>query len=184
MKLRFLMGIARKIAETNAIIEFPQVKETLGELAAKVGLIEGLVKGMEASGERYGEIYLPDRRLLCSAQVFSQELYPEIVLAIRRLAGGGVIMLPSSFKDFDVPEIADVIGKTQRSPVLDSEDWVKFFKLAWDALGSEFGSRHIQYEMFYSGPSFVTHGHAFRYYDWDECSAMVDNLMASYERPE
>lgn len=184
VKLRFLVGIARKIAETNAIIEFPQVKETLGELAAKVGVIEGLVKGMEASGERYGDYYLPDRRLLCSTQVLSQELYPEIVMTIRRLAGGGVIMLPSSFRDFDVPEIAEVIAKTQKSPVLDSEDRVKLFKLAWDALGSEFGSRHLQYEMFYSGPTHVTRGHAFRNYDWDECTGMVDRLMASYERPK
>ena len=184
VKLRFLLGIARKIAEINAIIDFAQVRETLGELAAKVGVIEGLVKGMEASGEQYGEYYLPDRRLLCSTQVLSQELYPEIVLIIRRLAGGGVIMLPSSFKDFEVPEIADVIGKTQQSTVLDSEERVKFFKLAWDALGSEFGSRHLQYEMFYSGPSFVTRGHAFRNYDWDECTGMVDKLMASYGRPK
>ena len=184
VKLRFLIGIARKIAETNAIIDFPQVKETLGELAGKVGVIEGLVKGMEASGERYGDYYLPDRRLLCSTQVLSQELYPEIVLTIRRLAGGGVIMLPSSFKDFEVPEIADIIGRTQKSPVLDSENKVKLFKLAWDALGSEFGSRHLQYEMFYSGPSHVIRGHAFRNYDWDECTGMVDELMASYERPK
>lgn len=91
-------------------------------------------------------------------------------------------MLPSSQKDFDVPEIADVIGKTQMSTLLDAEDRVKLFKLAWDALGSEFGSRHLQYEMFYAGPTFVTRGHAFRNYDWDECTDMVDNLMSSYGR--
>ena len=184
VKLRFLLGIARKIAETNAIIDFPQVKETLGELAGKVGVIEGLVKGMEASGERYGDYYLPDPRLLCSTQVLSQELYPEIVLMIRRLAGGGVITLPSSFKDFEVPEIADIIGKTQKSPVLDSEEKVKLFKLAWDALGSEFGSRHLQYEMFYQGPTHVVRGQAFENYDWGACTSMVEELMASYDRPK
>ncbi len=93
-------------------------------------------------------------------------------------------MLPSSFNDFEVAEIADVIGKTLKSPVLDSEDRVKLFKLAWDALGSEFGSRHLQYEMFYSGPAHVVRGHAFRNYDWGECTRMVDELMASYERPK
>lgn len=184
VKLRFLLGIAHKIAQTNAIIDFPQVKETLGELAGKVGVIEGLVKGMEASGERYGDYYLPDPRLLCSTQVLSQELYPEIVLMIRRLAGGGIIMLPSSFKDFEVPEIADVISKTQKSPAVDSEGKVKLFKLAWDALGSEFGSRHLQYEMFYSGPTHVVRGQAFQNYDWEECTAMVEELMASYDRPK
>ena len=37
---------------------------------------------------------------------------------------------------------------------------MKFFKLAWDAVGSEFASRHVQYEMFYAGASFVTRGHS------------------------
>ena len=41
-----------------------------------------------------------------------------------------------------------------------SENRVKFFKLAWDAVGSEFASRHTQYEMFYAGASFVTKAQA------------------------
>ena len=39
-------------------------------------------------------------------------------------------------------------------------------KAAWDAIGSEFGSRHTQYEMFYAGANFVTTGHSFRTFDW------------------
>jgi len=60
-------------------------------------------------------------------------------------------MLPSSERDFADPELARIIGKTQRSPIAEPEDRVKFLKLAWDAIGSEFGSRHTQYEMFYAG---------------------------------
>lgn len=180
VKLRFLLGLARRIAEANGIIAYPQVRETLGHLAAQVGMIEGLVKGMEAGGEAYHGYFVPDRRLLCSAQVLSQQLYPDVVMAIRKLAGGGVIMLPSSHRDFANPEIADLIGRTQKSPVLEPVERVKLFKLAWDALGSEFGSRHLQYEMFYSGPTVVTCGHAFRNYDWDNVTGMVDGFMAGY----
>ena len=54
------------------------------------------------------------------------------------------------------------------------QERVKFFKLAWDALGSEFASRHVQYEMFYAGASFVTRGHAYRTFDWATCKGMVD----------
>ena len=45
---------------------------------------------------------------------------------------------------------------------------MKFLKAAWDAIGSEFGSRHTQYEMFYAGAQFVTAGHSFRTYGWKE----------------
>jgi 4-hydroxyphenylacetate 3-monooxygenase len=60
-------------------------------------------------------------------------------------------------------------------------DKVKFLKAAWDAIGSEFGSRHTQYEMFYAGARFVTTGHSYRTFDWDGASAMIDALLAGYD---
>jgi 4-hydroxyphenylacetate 3-monooxygenase len=98
--------------------------------------------------------------------VLTQQLYPEVIKALRELAGGGLIMLPSSIADFADETLRDLIGKTQRSPTTSSEGRVKFFKLAWDTIGSEFASRHTQYEMFYAGANFVTKGHSFRTFDW------------------
>lgn len=180
VKMRFLVGIARRVAETNGIIEFPQVRETLGRLAAECAMVDALINAMEVKGSQRGEYFIPDRHTLYSAQVLTQNLYPEVVTAIRELAGGGMIMLPSSVKDFAVPELRELIGKTQQSPTTSSDGRVKFFKLAWDAVGSEFASRHTQYEMFYAGASFVTKGHSFRTFDWDRCTAMVDRMLDSY----
>ena len=92
-----------------------------------------------------------------------------------------MIMLPSSVKDFGNPELASLIGKTQQSPAASAVDKVKFYKLAWDAVGSEFASRHTQYEMFFAGASFVTKGHAFRTYDWKNAAALLDKMLSSYE---
>ena len=58
---------------------------------------------------------------------------------------------------------------------------MKFLKAAWDAIGSEFGSRHTQYEMFYAGARFVTTGHSYRTFDWDGANGMVDSLMSTYD---
>jgi 4-hydroxyphenylacetate 3-monooxygenase len=184
VKLRFLLGLARKIAETNNIINYPQVRETLGHVAAKVENIDALVIAMEASGEYFHGYYVPNRSILCTAQVIAQTTYPEVAEAIRILSGGGLIMVPSSFADFETPETNAIIHKTQRSRVLSSEDRVKLMKLTWDAIGSEFGSRHLQYEMFYSGPTFVTRGNAFRFYDWDAVTGFVEEFMGSYGLPE
>ena len=184
VKLRFMLGLARKIAETNNIINYPQVRETLGLLAAKVSNIEALVIAMELKGESFQEYYVPDRALLCTAQVIAQTTYPEVAEAIRSLSGGGMIMVPSSYADFATPETNAIIHKTQRSTVATSEERVKLMKLAWDAVGSEFGSRHLQYEMFYSGAPFVTRGNAFRFFDWDGVKGAVDQFMGSYGLPE
>ena len=94
-----------------------------------------------------------------------------------------MIMVPSSVRDFDGGEIEGLIRAAQRSPATDSEGRVKLMKLAWDAVGSEFGSRHLQYEMFYSGAPFVTRGNSYRFHDWSGPKAMVDGLLASYDLP-
>ena len=183
VKLRFLLGLARKIAEVNGIVKFPQVVETLGLLAAQVTMVEGLVSGMEAAGTQYGEYFVPNKRMLYSGLVLTQQLYPHIMTTLRELAGGGMIMLPSSVADFTNAAIAPYISKTQLSPAVSSTERVKIFKLAWDAVGSEFASRHTQYEMFYASATFVTRGHAFRTCDWDAATGLVDRLLASYDLP-
>ncbi len=181
VKLRFLLGIARKIAETNGTIGIPSVRETLGKLAAQAAMVEGMLYGIEAGGEMRGAYFVPSRHLLYAALCMTQTLYKDFVHDVRELAGGGLIMLPSSVEDFANPDISPYIHKTQKSPATDPEGRVKFFKLAWDALGSEFASRHAQYEMFYVGASFVTRGHMFRTYPWDDALTMIEDFMASYD---
>jgi 4-hydroxyphenylacetate 3-monooxygenase len=180
VKMRFLTGIAKRIAETNGVIGFPQVKETLGQLVAENSMVDALVHAMETKGYQYGHYFVPDRNTLYAAQVLTQQLYNKVLTTLRDLAGGGMIMLPSSVADFANPELSKLIGKTQQSPVASSEERVKFFKLAWDAVGSEFASRHAQYEMFYAGATFVTKGHTFRTFDWDRCTGLVDRMLDSY----
>ena len=184
VKMRFLLGMARKIAETNGIIGFPPVVEILGQMAAEVSMVEGLVEAMEASGTQRGEYFVPNPQRLYAANVLTQQLYPKFIQSIRELSGGGMIMVPSSVQDFSNEEILGIINKTQQSPTTNSEGRVKLFKLAWDAVGSEFGSRHLQYEMFYSGANMVTRGHSYRNYNWQRALGMVDQFMASYDLPK
>ncbi len=181
VKLKFLAGIAHRTAEMNGVTQFPQVREMLGQLAAEIGMVDALIVAMEAKGQQAGPYFIPDRHTLYSAQVLTQQLYSHIVNTLRELAGGGMIMLPSSIADFANPDIAALIEKTQQSPKANSHDRVKFYKLAWDAVGSEFGSRHQQYEMFYAGATFVTKGHSYRTYDWAAADNLVQRMLDSYD---
>ena len=139
-----------------------------------------MVKGMEAGGVSYAGYFVPDRRLLYATQLLSQQFYPQLVHHVRDLGGASMIMMPPSVADFGNPETASFINRTQRSPVAEPKDKVKLFKLAWDAVGSEFASRHTQYEMFYAGATFVTKNHSYRTYDWDSSKDLVDRMLDSY----
>jgi 4-hydroxyphenylacetate 3-monooxygenase len=181
VKLRFLTGIAHRITEVNGTTAIPSVRETLGHLAAEAGMVDALVAAMEVKGKQYGRYFVPDRHTLYSAATLTQKLYGKVLDTLRELAGGGMIMLPSSVDDFRDPEVAALIGKTQQSPAASAVEKVKFYKLAWDAVGSEFASRHAQYEMFYSGASFVTTGHSYRTYDWAAAARLLDTMLGSYD---
>jgi 4-hydroxyphenylacetate 3-monooxygenase len=181
VKIKFLVGLAHRITEAIGTTSMPSIREQLGFLAANVSMVDAMMAGMEAEGSMRGEYWVPNRHYMYSAQVLTQDLYPRLMNALRDLAGGALIMLPSSIGDFADPELKRIIGLTQRSATMAPEDKVKFLKAAWDAIGSEFGSRHTQYEMFYAGARFVTTGHSYRTFDWDGANGMVDHLMGSYD---
>ena len=183
VKLRFLLAVARRIAETIGTIDMPPVRDALGKLSSQASVVRAMMYGMEAAGAMRGPYFVPDRHLVYAAQVHTQELYGQIVAALRELAGGSLIMLPSSVKDYADPELARIIRKVQVSPAMGADERVRFLKLAWDAVGSEFASRHSQYEMFYAGAQFVTRGHAFRTTDWAGAAALLDDVMARTSPP-
>jgi 4-hydroxyphenylacetate 3-monooxygenase len=182
VKLKFMLGVARRIAETIGTISIPSVVETLGWMASEVSVVEGMLHGMESNGVQRGQYFSPRPSQLYAAQIYTQDLYPRFVHEIRELAGGSLIMLPSSEADFDNPALAKVIDKTQISSRAGetAQDRVKFLKLAWDILGSEYAGRHTQYEMFYAGARFVTCGHSFRTFGWDECNDLLESALSSY----
>ena len=184
VKLKFLVGLAHQVTEAIGTTNMPQVREQLGSLAASAGMVEAMLAGMEASGGMRGEFYVPDRHQLYAAHAVTQELYPRLINLIRDLAGGALIMLPSSFRDWANPELVPILHRTQRSPNFSSQDKVKLLKAAWDAIGSEFASRHTQYEMFYAGARFVTTGHSYRTFNWSAARGMVDQLMSTYDLDE
>ena len=180
VKLKFLLAVARRIAETIGTIGMAPVREQLGRMAAQAATVEGLLYGMESAGAEAGGYFLPDAGMLYAAQVHTQALYPRFIEEIRSLAGGGLIMLPSSEADLENAEVARILESVQVS-ARDGEgarERMALMKLAWDAVGSEFAGRHTQYEMFYAGAGFVTAAHCFGRYDWTDGERILGRLLA------
>ena len=83
----------------------------------------------------------------------------------------------------DDPDLARQFATFWQTPQADAVTRMKLFKLAWDMVGSEFAGRHLQYEKFYAGASFIIRNHSYRETDWDEFNKLVEDLMASYDYP-
>ncbi|WP_408897573.1 4-hydroxyphenylacetate 3-hydroxylase family protein [Nocardioides sp. R1-1] len=180
-KLRFLAGIARKVAAVNGVDRFPGVVEKLGELASLVSVVESALHAAQftAAADEQG-LFRPGAQSLYAAMGLQAELHPRVVGILRELVGGGVLQVPSSVAELENPDTAEDMERYVSSPGISSAERVQLFKLAWDAIGSEFAGRHQSYELFYSGAPFVVKGYAFRNYDYDRPVAAVDEFLASY----
>jgi len=181
VKIKFLIGLAHRLTESIGTNAMPPIREQLGFLAANASMVQAMMAGMEVEGNMRGEWWVPNKHHMYSAQVLTQDLYPRVINTLRELSGGALIMLPSSVQDFADPSLRKIIETTQQSAKMKPEEKVKFLKLAWDAIGSEFGSRHTQYEMFYAGARFVTAGHSYRTFDWAGATKLVDDAMSGYD---
>jgi 4-hydroxyphenylacetate 3-monooxygenase len=181
-KVKFLAGLAQKIASTNGIDKLPPVQTQLGDVASLAAVVEGMELASEATAvtDARGIVH-PNPRFLYGAMGLQAELYPRLVHLVRELAGGGVIQLPASVRELTNAETADDMRRYVQSPGVPAEQRVKLFKLVWDMVGSEFGGRHYQYEMFYAGAPFVAKTYAYRNYGFPDVAQMVDACLAGYD---
>lgn len=180
-KLDFLAGVAAKVAAMNGVDKLPPVQGTLGELAAHATTVSGLVLAAEYNCDiDENGVAWPGSAETFANTTLQPETYGKLLHLVRDLCGGGLIQLPSSVEDFHAPEMSEQIDRYIQSPGVPASERVKLLKLAWDLVGSEFASRHHQYEMFYAGAPFVVKMRMFGNYDFAAAKALVDTALDGY----
>ena len=151
-KLEFLTGLFIRLAESNGTSGFRGVQEKLGEAVAHVHTFNALVRDACLSPDPAANGYVaPSHRSLWAYRVLAPTVYPRLKELIQLVAAGGLVQIPSSAKDFTNPELRPFIDQYYKGAGMDAEQRVKLSKLAWDAIGSEFGGRHELYERNYAG---------------------------------
>lgn len=182
-KLQFIVGLVKRCMDASGRSAASEIVSQLGDLATRVSIVEGMILGAEAAAEpdQFG-VMRPKDSLLYASQVFQQAMYPALLNQMRGLMGGSLIQLPASVGELVAPESNADIERYVRWPHAAGEQRVKLLKLLWDGIGSEFASRHLQYEMFYAGEPSAIQGREFRNFDWAAAAELVDKCLASYDK--
>jgi 4-hydroxyphenylacetate 3-monooxygenase len=181
-KLDFLTGLALRVAEMNGSATLPPVKGAVGEIAAHAAMVRGLVYAQEQNCRiDAAGVAWPGPAECFANMTLQSEIYPKLLNMVRDLCGGGLIQLPSSAADYGNPDIAADLDRYVQSPGISSQDRVKLLKLVWDMVGSEFASRHHQYEMFYAGAPFLVKQRMFGAFDFGRANRLVDTALAGYD---
>src|SRR5215469_7865038 len=176
-KLRFMIGLAQRAIEMIGNAGSPQVQISMGELAALVSIYEGLLLAHETNAPIKDGVLWPSVVTLYSAMAMQSEFNGRMLELIRELVSSSVISQPSSAADFENPEIAPVIERYMRSGSMDARSRTALVRLLWDFLGTEFGSRHAQYEKFYGGSSLIVKQNVYRNFDFKRATGLVDKAL-------
>ena len=176
-KLRFMAGLAQRMNEMTGNIANPAVTIMMGELVAFVSIYEAMLHAHETMGTIEDGVFWPSRTAYYAASAMQSEFNGRMLELIREMAGAAFITLPSSDADFGNPESAADIERYMPSGSTDAKSRIKLMRLLWDFLGSEFGSRHQQYEKFYGGPSFGAKLNLYRNFDFERAGALVDRAL-------
>ena len=179
VKLRFLMGLTKRLCEITGVDPMPPVQIMLGEMAAYATIVDSMVQAQETQATIDAEgVVWPSKAALYSVMALQSEINPKLLNMARELAGGSIIMLPSTAKDFDNPGIAADLERYIASPGFPSRLRTQILKLVWDLIGTEFAGRHEQYEKFYGGASFLVKQNMARAYDFAAATRLVERALA------
>ena len=180
-KLKLIIGVAHKIVEANGAGHIPAVQGILGGLAAQEAALEAIIQGQLQNPETLVDGYLNiNRRYMYSALYWCTTNYSKICDIVRDLMGGGPFQMPADVSVVKNPGMKETFEKYWSVPGQSAIDRMKLYKLAWDLIGSEFAGRHIQYERFYAGPSFVVTNYSYLNAPWDSFGGLVDDILDGY----
>ncbi|MGC1400120.1 4-hydroxyphenylacetate 3-hydroxylase family protein [Candidatus Binatus sp.] len=178
VKLKFLTGLACYLAEAVGRSEAVHVQAQLGELVANVEILTGLVRAAVSEVAAARRERRAVRTLAAALWVFCPQSQMRAAEVIRQVAGSGLIMTPTE-KDFANSEIAGFIEQYFQGKGVDARRRVQLFKLAWDMIGEQFGSRQLQYEWFYAGDPYFTRSRFYKSPVVAEYKALVDRLLGT-----
>ncbi len=181
VKLEFLAGLAMKLVEVGHGQGDQGTQAILGgDIAALCAAFDALVKAAERFpliSEGYAR---PHPQYIYAGMSLQRRYIVDLYRTVRELAGGAFQALPSSELAFVSEDTRAITERYYQSTVTSARERVKLLKLVWDFIGTEFGGRQLQYEMFYSAAQPVVNRRMFRSYDWTSSKGMVDRLLGEY----
>jgi len=184
-KMRLLAGLCSRIAAVTGSDQIPAVREMLGRISAQEAMIAGMVNGQINAFESWPggpEGYVCfNRRMMYGALEWCTQNYSRFIEDLRELCGGGVFQMPADISVIEDAGMAERFKAFWQTPQCDAIGRMKLFKLAWDMVGSEFAGRHLQYEKFYAGASFIVRNHSYRETDWGMFQGIVEEVLGRYD---
>ncbi|AZV42903.1 4-hydroxyphenylacetate 3-hydroxylase [Peribacillus asahii] len=179
-KLKFVAGLATAIAKSIAVDTFLHVQQKLGELYMQVDTINGLLQAAETEGSVEGSAYKPSAVPLQVARHLGTQYYARAMSILKEIGAGGYTQLPSTvIHRFEDERIEALLHRYYEGAATSAQDKTALFRVGWELVGSEIGSRHDLYERFYTGDPLRIQALFFENYDKGWLDERLDTFLNS-----
>jgi len=148
-KCEFVLGVALHMTRTLGNAHLPHAEERLAELTMYTELMRACIRSAEADAtlDEWG-VMCPVPLQIELTRNLMMTAYPRMAEILELLGSSSFMIVPSE-ADFRSPLAAD-IEQYLATDTATARDRVKLFRLAWDIVGSSFGSRQVLYERFFA----------------------------------
>jgi 4-hydroxyphenylacetate 3-monooxygenase len=187
VKMDFLAGLLLKAVASTGVGEFRGVQAQVGEVLAWRNLFWGLTDAMCGNPDPWTEGHVnPNLNSALAYRVMASLAMTKLKEIIENVMASALVYLPSHAADFKSPEVRPYLDQFVRgSGDQPAVERVKLMKLLWDAIGTEFGGRHLLYERNYFGDHesirFQVLGAAEAAGDADRYRGFAEECMAEYD---
>lgn len=176
-KCKLLVGIAIAVSRSVKTDVFLHVQEKLGEILGYLQLIEGALHLAELKAERTESGAMrPAWPPLQTVRYHLPRMYERIVQVVQIIGAGGLLINPTE-ADL-LAEIGPDIDAYYKGAGVDARSRIHLGKLAWDATGTQFGQRMLQYERYYAGDPVRVASTLYLRQNVDELLALVQRALS------
>jgi 4-hydroxyphenylacetate 3-monooxygenase oxygenase component len=177
VKLSFAFGLGHLLANTTGVVRFDHIQEKLGEMWSMCELVRSAIVAAEA-GSRLDEhgVWYPDDRPFLALRGRLPQWLPRCHELLQLIGGGGFMCTPSE-ADLRGP-LRPLIDTYYQAAGADAERRIRLFRLAWDYIGSDLGSRGELYERFYLSDSWRMTALAYQIADKTFAESLVEQFLA------
>jgi 4-hydroxyphenylacetate 3-monooxygenase len=138
VKMEFAAGLAIGLADAHGISSIPPVQAQLGgEIAAFCTALDAIVLAAEAKPLTRGSLALPSPKFVNAGVSLQRRWVVEFMRALREIAGGGFIAMPSA-ESFEASETSEDIARYNQSATLSARERVKLLKVMWESWNDVF----------------------------------------------
>lgn len=175
-RMRLFTSVAKMLAQSIGVDTFRGIQEQLGELISYVQTLELAIAGAEAKATLTSAGHLAPASSH-GLGFWSAEISSRMVEIVRRIGASGLVMQPTE-ADLANPELRPFLEKYMRGHEIGADEKSRLFRLAWELVGSGFGSRQELYEYLHRGDPGAGRTRLLRSYDTSAMDARIKNLIS------